>query len=169
MRRRIIRKNKKRRDPRYFLHEDLEEVERVEYLDITGKQVQSGVPGERGAPMPDDPRAFVPGKESDETEGGAPSNIEWLERQDWLQAKGIRADSTTDEDHEALRGALAGKNIVDPLDVNQIMKATQDGSENDVIPLGKVGEEVWFKTGDNKYGKIALVQSEPEGGLGFGR
>ena len=128
MRMRITRKNRRKRDPRYFLHEN---------LDLEG------------------------GSEPKEGESGL--NVEFLERQDWLQAKGMRADPTTDKDHEALRAALADKNIVDPMDANQIMKATQNGSENDVIPLGKVGKEVWFKTGDHKYGKLTLAQSEKFG------
>ena len=33
MRRRIVRKNKRRRDPRYFLHEDIEETERLDEFD----------------------------------------------------------------------------------------------------------------------------------------
>ena len=147
MRRRIIRKNKKRRDPRYFLHEADEEAGEESYR-IPGSEEDPARPGAHNI-------------EPEESDSGL--NVEFLERQDWLQAKGMRADPTTDEDHEALRNALAGKNIVDPMDVNQIMKATQNGSENDVIPLGKVGEEVWFKTGDNKYGKLTLTQSEKFG------
>jgi len=90
------------------------------------------------------------------------SNVEFLDRQAWKQAKGIRAENTTDKDHEALTTAFPDKNIVDPFDVNQIRKATQDASERDIIPLGRVENEVWFKTGDNKYGKLTLAQEEEE-------
>ena len=111
----------------------------------------------------------------EETEFGAPteesSNVKFLDRQAWKAAKGMRAGETTEEDLDALRQALPDKNIVDPSDINQIRRATQDASERDVIALGKVGEEIWFKLGapdsaDNQYGKLASAQSETGSELG---
>jgi len=139
MRRRILRKNKKRIDPRYFLHEQIDPTD-----DINTPEMGDTSPVE--PPAPAEPAA------KEET-----SQPEWVDRQEWVSAKGPGADETTDETHEALSGILGSEyNVIDPFDVEQLRKVTMDAHEKDIIPLGIAEGYIWFKTGDHKYGKLKL-------------
>tara|TARA_R110000824_G_scaffold67377_2_gene174452 strand:+ start:7278 stop:7703 length:426 start_codon:yes stop_codon:yes gene_type:complete len=106
-----------------------------------------------------------------DSEGDVPG-VRFLDREAWKMAKGIKADQTTDDDLNILRQAFPDKNIVDPFDGEQIRRATLDASERDVIALGKVDEEIWFKLGapepskGHQYGKLTSSQSEEGNELG---
>ena len=136
MRRRILRKNKKRIDPRYFLHEQTDFTDDIETPEI-------------GATSPTEPAAPAAKEET--------SQPEWVDRQEWVSAKGPGADETTDETHEALSGILGPEyNVIHPFDVDQLRTVTMDANEKDIIPLGIAEGHIWFKTGDHKYGKLKL-------------
>ena len=91
---------------------------------------------------------------------GAPE-IEWSDRLEWKDAKGelgMDAASTTAEHLEALKDAFGdqGYNVLDPMNIEDVKKITFSSEEKDLLPLGTVGENLWVKTGDNKYGFVTL-------------
>ena len=138
MRRRIIRKNKKRKDPRYFLNENVE-MDEVE----DAPEVEA------------EPEA----EEWDASYPGAPE-IEWSDRLEWKDAQGelgMDAASTTSEHLGALRDAFGEDyNVLDPMNIDDIKKITFTPNEKDLLPLGTVSEDLWVKTGNNKYGFLRL-------------
>ena len=149
---RITRKNKKRKDPRYFLYEGLD-------LD----------PAKRG--MPQAPEGEIPPEEPTLASQG---DIQWADRNRWKQAKGELGQSSTAptrDDITSLEGVLgAAYNILNPNNIEDVRRFTFSSDDAMLLPLGRIGEDLWVKvSGDEptkEYGFVTLSRgSGGESGL----
>ena len=123
-------KNKKRNNPRYHLNEAY------------------------GMPPAGDISAFGPLSREVPEESGTTEPKEIQRREYANEKRGLMR--TNQEDEELIRSHFSGYEVIDPLNYNDVTRATQTSDPNIIIPLGTMsdGSFVFAKSADDRYYKI---------------